>query len=115
MKKPKVIVNPFFFKGRTHQQLVDVLNKELPISLIHNERLVERIAARYPLIKKSEVAIIIRAIFESFRDLLILGKVLNLNKLFFDTKLHFHPYRRDGKLLPSLKVQISTPPPMRKQ
>jgi len=94
--------------------MVDWLNENYPISLRNNEDLVNRVYARYPLLDKSEVGIIIKAVFGSLRDLLVLGKVLNFNSLFFDTKLHFFDHRRDGRILPSLKVRISTPPKLRK-
>lgn len=113
MKKPKTVA-PFSFKEQTNQQMVDELNADYPISLKHNEDLVNRVHARYPLLDKSEVGIIIKAVFASFRDLLVLGKILNFNNLFFDTKLHFFDHRRDGRILPSLKVRISTPPKLRK-
>jgi hypothetical protein len=113
MKKQK-IVSPFYFQDQSHQQVVDYLNTEHPISLKYNKDLVERVYQRYPLIDKSEVGIIVKAVFSSFRDLLILGKVLNFNNLFFDTKLKFFQHRRGGRILPSLKVHISTPPPLRK-
>lgn len=90
------------------------MNKEYPVSLRYNEDLVNRVHARYPLVDKTQVSIVVKAIFQSFRDLLILGKVLNFNNLFFDTKLHFFDHRRNGHILPSLKVKISTPPPLRK-
>ena len=112
MKKPKTI-RPFFFKDLTHQQMVDLVNMENPINLKHNEDLVNRVADRYTLISRTQVAIIVRGIFQSIRDLLVLGKVLNFNNLFFDTKLHFFDYRKGDAILPSLKVKISTPPPMR--
>jgi len=113
VKKPKTVV-PFAFKDMTHQQMVDHLNDNYPISLKHNEDLVNRVYARYPLLDKSEVGIIIKAVFASFRDLLVLGKVMNFNNLFFDAKLHFFSHRRAGHILPSLKVRISTPPKLRK-
>jgi hypothetical protein len=112
MKKQKTS-DLFYFRDQSHQQVVDHLNINLPISLKHNKDLVERIHQRYPLIDKSEVAIIVKAVFSSFRDLLILGKILNFNNLFFDTKLLFFKHRRDGRILPSLKVHITTPPPLR--
>ena len=113
MKKQKTIV-PFQFKDMTNQQMVDYLNENHPISLKYNEDLVNRIHARYPVLDKSEVGIVVKAVFGSFRDLLVLGKILNFNSLFFDTKLHFFTHRRDGRILPSLKVRISTPPKLRK-
>lgn len=113
MKKTKV-VKPFFFKDLSHQEMVDFLNQENPVNIKYNEDLVNRIHARYPLISKLEVSIIVKAIFQSLRDLLVLGNVLNFNNLFFNTKFHFFDYRKKGHILPSLKVKISTPPPLRK-
>lgn len=112
MKKPKSI-RKFYFRDLSHQEMVDLVNRENPISLKHNEDLVNRIHARYPLISKVQVSLIVKGIFQSLRDLLVLGKVLNFNNLFFDTKLHFFDYRKGGHILPSLKVKMSTPPPLR--
>lgn len=113
MKKPKQ-VTPFYFKDISHQQVVDEINITHPINIKYNEDLVDRVYARYPLIDKTQTGIIIKAIFQSFRDLLILGKVLNFNSLFFDTKLLFFSHKRGVVIFPALKVEISTPPPLRK-
>lgn len=113
MKKKKV-VKPFYFKDISHSDMVDLLNTENPINLRYNESLANRVHSKYPLIAKSEVSAIIKAIFQSFRDLLVLGNVLNFNNLFFDTKLLIFSHHRDGVTFPSIKVQISTPPPFRK-
>jgi hypothetical protein len=94
--------------------MVDALNKEYPINLKHNEGLVNRVAVRYPLLKKSEVGLIIRGAFQSLRDLLVLGKTLNLNSLLCDAKLFFFIQPRNGKRHPSLRINVSTPPSMRK-
>lgn len=112
MKKLKY-VKDFFFKNMSHIDMVELLNRKLPISLKDNEDLIDRIHSRYPLIDKTQISIIVKSVFQSIRDLLILGKVLNFNNLFFDTKLHFFDYRRGDYILPALKVKISTPPPMR--
>jgi hypothetical protein len=93
--------------------MVDILNTDSPISLKYNENLINRVYARYPLIEKHQVSMIVKAIFQSMRDLLVLGKVLNFNNFFFDAKFHFFDYHKNGRILPSLKVKISTPPPMR--
>lgn len=113
MKKPKQ-VKPFFFKDLSHQDMIKIVNTELPISLKYNEDLINRVHSRYPYLEKTTIAFIVKNIFQSLRELLILGKVLNFNKLFFDTKFYFFPHRRNGHILPSLKVKISTPPPLRK-
>lgn len=112
MKKPK-IVKPFFFKNHTHQQIVDLLNLEDPISLKYNEDLINRVHARYSIIDKPQISIIVKSIFQSLRDFLVLGKVLNFNNVFFDTKLLMFPHLKKGVTFPAVKVQISTPPPLR--
>jgi len=113
MKNPKT-VKPFYFVGISKQDMVNILNNECPINIKYNEDLVNRVCIRYPFISKPEVSIIVKAVFQSFRDLLVLGKVLNFNTLFFDTKLYFFAYRRGGHILPSLKTRVTTPPKMRK-
>lgn len=112
MKKPKNI-KPFYFKDLTHQQLVDQINSELPINTKYNEDLINRVSQRYPDIAKSSVALVVKEVFTNIRSLLLLGKILNFHNLFFDTKLHFFDYRKNGSILPSLKVKISTPPKLR--
>jgi hypothetical protein len=107
-------VKPFDFKDLSKQDVVDILNKEYPINLKYNESLIDRIYIRYPLVSKAEISLIVKLAFQSFRDLLVLGKVLNFNNLFFDTKLLFFSHVRDSGLYPSLKVHISMPPPMKK-
>lgn len=113
MKKEK-LVKPFHFKNLMHEDVVNILNEERPINLKHNEDLIDRISLKYPYLNKSDISLIVKTIFQSFRELLVLGKVLNFNNLFFDTKFHFFKYQKDGHILPSLKVKISTPPPLRK-
>ena len=112
MKKQK-IVKPFFFKDITHQEMVDILNIEYPIKLSNHEDLIDRIYTKYPLVNKYEISIIVLEIFKSIRELLVLGKVLNFNKMFFDTKLHFFTHHEFGITFPALKVKVSTPPPLR--
>jgi hypothetical protein len=113
MKKQKIVA-PFSFNNLSNQDMVDMLNSSHPINLKYNEDLVNKVHIRYPIIDKSKVAIIIKAVFQSFRELLILGKVLNFNGLFFDTKFLFFAHRKNGVIFPALKVCISTPPPLKK-
>ena len=113
MKKQKT-TRPFWFKDMTHQQMVNILNEDYPINLKYNVELIDRIHSRYPILDKTNVAVIIKAVFQSLRDLMVLGNILNFHRLFFDTKFHFFDYRKNGHILPSLKVKISTPPNLRK-
>ena len=105
--------NNYHFRNKTNQQVVDELNIEIPINLKYNENLVNRIHARYPVIDKSEVGIIVKSVFQSIRDLWILGNVLNFNNLFLHAKLHFFQRPGGGRILPSLKVRLTTPPELR--
>lgn len=111
MKKEKT-TKQYYFQDMTHQQVVDELNSTIPVNLKYNEDLVDRVHKRYPFLDKTQVALIIRAVFQSFRDMLVLGKILNFNKLFFDTKLFVFDHWKNGHIFPSLKVKISTPPTM---
>lgn len=113
MKKVKV-VKPYSFKDQSHQEVSNQLDVSNPINLKYNEDLINRVHAKYPLVSKTEIAIVVSGVFKSIRELLIRGKILNFNKLFFDTKLHFFGYRKGKHILPSLKVKVGTPPPLRK-
>lgn len=114
MGKLKEDVVSFSFKDHTRQEIVDQLNNENPISIKNQEDLVNRVHSRYPLLDKPEVGIIIKAIFASLRDLLVLGKVLNFNKLFFNMKLFFFTHQKKGAIFPAVKVKVSTTPKIRK-
>src|SRR5271166_3226504 len=97
---------PLIFKDQTNQQMVDQLNSDCPISLKYNIDLVNRVHARYPLLEKSEVGIIIKAIFGSFRDLLVLGKVLNFNNIFFNMRILVFSHCKKGVIFPAIKVSV---------
>lgn len=113
MKKPKTI-KPFFFKDKTHQQIIDDINEDMPVKLKYNEDLINRISARYPLITKSQISIIVEVVFRSFRELLVSGNILNFHNLFFNVKLYFYNYTKRGYKFPRLKVKATTPPKLRK-
>lgn len=113
MKKVKT-VKSFRFNGLSHKEMVDIVDNEYPISLKYNKDLVDRIHSRYPIVDKISIAIVVKAVFQSFRELLILGKVLSFHNLFFDTKLLFFTFRRGGITFPALRAKITTPPRMRR-
>lgn len=94
--------------------MMDLLNKEIPINIKYNEDLVDRVHSRYPFISKIEVSLIVKSVFQSFRDLLVLGNILNFHNLFFDTKLYFFDYNYKGTNVPGVKLKLTTPPKLRK-
>ena len=89
----------------TREHFCKVLNEKYPVKLRYNEDLINRIHARYPLVDKAQIAIVVRGTFESFRDFLFAGKIINLYTLFFDFKAFV--YQKSKKL--SLKSSIKTP------
>lgn len=113
MKKPKK-VKEFYFKDINHEDLLKEIDDQIPIKLKYNENLINRVCARYPYLSKTEVSIIVLNIFKGFRDMLVLGNIMNFHNLFFDTKLYFFDYLHKGRKLPAMKIKISTPPKLKK-
>lgn len=114
MPKKQKTIKPFYFKNLSKEDMMEILNEEYPINLKYNAALINRIYSRYPFISKAQITIIVTGIFSSFRDFLVLGQILNLNKLFFDTKFLFFKHTKGSRIYPSLKTQVGTPPPLRK-
>lgn len=112
MKKQKTI-KEFFFKELERNDVANLVNKDLPINIKSLEPLINRIYERYPIIDKTQISIIVKTTFETLRELLVLGHILNLNKLAFDMKLHFFPHRLE-KIYAALKIKLTTPPKIRK-
>jgi hypothetical protein len=104
----------FFFDQLEHQEVIDLLNQQNPINLKYNLDLVDRVQARYPLLDKSQVSLIIRAIFQSWREFLLLGKTINFFSFFFKCRLFPIKCHRNGVIETRIKVKISTPPPLKK-
>ena len=91
----------------TNQEMIKRVNTKFPIQMIELEDLINRVYVRYPLISKSEITLIIRAVFEGWREILILGKTLSLPNVFFNMSLHFFAHMR--KLLhPALKIRLGS-------
>lgn len=94
--------------------MADDVNASLPINLKNNYDLVERIYERYPFISKSEISKIVINVFESFRDFLIFGDILNINNFLINAKLHFFDKKNPKVKFTRLKVKVTTPPKLRK-
>ena len=107
-------VPPFEFTGKTKEEMADILDKAYPVNLRYNEELVNRVHTRYPLLKKAEVALIIKAVFSSCRYLLVLGNVLNFSGFIGGIKMCFYSVKRLGITHPCLKIKVATPIPLRK-
>lgn len=90
-------IREFNFKNLTKEQMVEIVDKKFPISLRYNEELIEKVHSRYPLITKAEVAVIVKFVFETMREFMILCKVINFNKVFINLKMYFSKRKVFGK------------------
>lgn len=92
--------------------MADLLNNNYPVSLYYNTDLVERVCARYPLVDKSTVSLTVKYIFKAVRELLVLGRVLNVKPLFWRMRLWFFTHGANKKVFSKkfavLKVKMET-------
>lgn len=110
-RKEYYTINSFSFIDKSKEDMVDYLNEEHPITSKGNSDLIERVHARYPLISKTDIVDICNNTFGAIRDLLVLGKILNFNGLFYQTKFSFTKGKNPKqKEIMRFKVAISTPP-----
>lgn len=104
----------FWFKDQTNKQVADGLNRNHPITIAHNKDLLDRVHARYPLLERKQVAYIIKNVFTSFRELLIMGKILHVLEIGRDWRMTFTLlHRKAGVILSKVKIKITTPLTMR--
>ena len=103
--------NSFEFKEISKEEMVNIINSKHPIKLNKISYFADKIHERYPVATKTEVVMVLKEVFETIREMLVLGYVINFNKLFFDTKLYFFSPSK-GKA--AVKVQAKTPPPLKK-
>lgn len=88
--------------------------QENTINIKKHPDIIDRIYERYPILDKKDISIIVKVSLETLRELLLLGNILNFNKIFFDMKLHVFKHIREGVIFPSFKVKLSTPPRIKK-
>lgn len=109
--KYKKNANSFEFKEISKEQMVDIINSKHPIKLNKISYFADKIHERYPIATKTEIVMVLKEVFETIREMLVLGYVINFNKLFFDTKLYFFASSQ-GKA--AAKIQAKTPPTLKK-
>jgi len=101
-------VNPFGFKDLDHEQVIEFMNEEYPVNIRYNEDLINRIHTRYPILDKASISVIVKAIFQSMRELLLMGRILNFFNFFPDMKLFVFTHHRGGVTFPAVRVKVST-------
>lgn len=114
MGKNKKEDQTFYFRDLSNEELKNSVNNNYPIRISQLELIIDRIHHKYPSLDKSEISLVVRAVFESLRDFLILGYVINFNKFLSDMKLNFFTRVIDGKIGSALRVKLQTPKTLRK-
>lgn len=114
MKKKKYKAENFRYKNKTHREVYEIINKKLPISLKNNEDLINRVHERYPILSKTEISIVVKAIFSALRELLILGKIVNIRTILAYMRLSFNKaVFKKKKTQVSVKIKLHTPDELR--
>jgi hypothetical protein len=72
-------IKEYYFKEIDRKDMVDHLNSTLPVNIKYNEDLVDRVHSRYPLLDKTEVSVIVKAVFQApVKELFKNGQELTL-------------------------------------
>ena|SRR5665213_1451954 len=91
------------------------IDQELPINLKDIQPLIDRVAERYPYLKKYEIVIIIRTFFETLRYILVIGDKVSINGFFANLFLiRFSRIGNNKKSYDVVKSKLSTPKKIRK-
>ena len=114
MKKKKYKAENFRYKDKSHREVYEIIEKELPISMKNNEDLIDRVHERYPILSKTEISIIVKAVFSALREMLILGKIVNIRTILAYMRLAFNKtIFKIKKSQVSAKVKLHTPDELR--
>ena len=79
----------FSYKDLSHEDVVKIINSELPIKLKYNEDLIDRISEKYPLLTKTQIAVIVVKTFETIREIFIRSDILNLSNFMCHSRFKF--------------------------
>lgn len=103
----------FCYKHKSYQEVVDIINDELPIKLVHNQDLIDRVSEKYPLLTKAEIAVIVKGTFQTIRDVIISNKILNINNFLCHSKIYFLRRKSDKNIF-NFYFSIITPNGLKK-
>lgn len=98
-------INEAYFKS-TDIQKIDI---DLPLNLKNLEPIIGAIAKKYPLLKKSEISLIIRRFMEEIRDQLLQGNAVNIYDFLLNMRLYTYCKLQQNKLAFNAKIQVNTP------
>lgn len=97
--------------NKTYFKSIDIndLNVDLPLNLKELEPVINKIAQRYPALKKSEISLIAKMFMEEVREQLVQGKSINIYNFLLDMRLYTFCKLRENKLTLNTRVQVNTP------
>lgn len=93
------------FTNLSKEQLAAETRLEIPIKLKKIEDIIDKIHTRYPAASKSEITFVVKEVFETIRESLILGDTINFSRFLSDTKLYF--FKRRDKMIVKVKLRTS--------
>lgn len=90
------------------------LNNKLPINLGGLEKIINSVHARYPILSKTEISLIVKALFEELREQLVHGNTINLLNIGSGIRIHTYCKLYSTKLVGNVRVQVNTPPGLKR-
>ncbi len=97
--------------NNTYFKSLDIndLNIDLPLNLKELEPVVNQIAQKYPLLKKSEISLVVKTFMEEIREQLLQGNNINIYGFLLNMNLYTYCKLRNNKLCFNARVQVNTP------
>lgn len=107
------------FYTSSEEDYISQVNSLLPVTLKYNADLIERVHARYPLLKKTEIALILTTFISVFRECLLRSHLMDFHNIFSVYIYAFDRYKNAIKEKfkgadPVIKFKVLTPRKLRK-
>jgi hypothetical protein len=82
--------------------------RDIPISLVRIQHIIDRVHNRYPLVDKSDIVIVIKAFFETLRSALFVGDTIAIANMF--SKMHLYHFSRiqNNRFSRVVKIKLTT-------
>ncbi len=92
-----------------HQSVIDYVNEKFPINTKHFEKNIDIITEKYPYVSRLEVVEIIKAFWESTREILITGKIIKIRRIITDFKFNIRFLSNSKEPYPFLEIRYKVP------
>jgi len=88
--------NAFQYRDLDNEEIAKIFDLEYPIKL-KNSSLIDRIHARYPIIPKSQIALIVKTCLDTLRFQLIIGSIISIKGFMHNIRIRFLKYHLKEK------------------